>query len=121
VRDRFGESGIVGFLMAQAAGKSFVIDSFLLSCRVIGRTVETAMLAHLCEEAGKRNLMELHGRIIPTAKNAPVRQLFQQHGFDKTSETESGESFWKLVLKERTVAWPDWMKIYAGDSVSGKE
>ncbi len=121
VRDRFGESGIVGFLMAQASGKSFVIDSFLLSCRVIGRTVETAMLAHLCEEAGKRNLMELHGRIIPTAKNTPVRQLFQQHGFDKTSETESGESFWKLLLKERTVAWPDWMKIYASDSVSGKE
>ena len=121
VRDRFGESGIVGLLMAQASGKSFVIDSFLLSCRVIGRTVETAMLAYLCEEAGRRNLRELHGRIIPTAKNAPVRQLFEQHAFSKTSETESGESSWRLALGERTVAWPDWMKIHASDSVRPRD
>ena len=121
VRDRFGENGIVGLVMAQASGGSLVIDSFLLSCRVIGRTVETAMLAYLCEEAGKRNLSELRGRIIPTAKNAPVRQLFEQHGFDKTSESESGESFWRLVLKEGAVAWPDWMKVHASDSVSSRE
>src|SRR6185312_2652807 len=47
VRDRFGDNGIVGFVMARYAGDALDIDTLLLSCRVIGRTVETAMLAHL--------------------------------------------------------------------------
>src|SRR6185437_736699 len=44
VRDRFGDNGIVGFVMARHAGDTLDIDTLLLSCRVIGRTVETAML-----------------------------------------------------------------------------
>jgi FkbH-like protein len=116
VRDRFGDTGIVGFMMAQANGKELNIDSFLLSCRVIGRTVETAMLAYLCEQATRQSLNELTGRIIPTAKNSPVLQLYGQHGFSKSSETESGESFWKLALDDHRVAWPDWMKICVTDS-----
>jgi FkbH-like protein len=47
VRDRFGDNGIVGVIMAKQAGDVVDIDTFLLSCRVIGRSVETAMLAHL--------------------------------------------------------------------------
>jgi len=116
VRDRFGDTGIVGFMMAQANGKKLNIDSFLLSCRVIGRTVETAMLAYLCDQATRQGLNELTGRIIPTAKNSPVRELYGQHGFNKSSETESGESFWKLALEDHRVAWPDWIKICVTDS-----
>ncbi len=51
VRDRFGDNGIVGLVMADRAEGALNLDTFLLSCRVIGRGVETAMLAHLCDRA----------------------------------------------------------------------
>ena len=120
VRDRFGDSGTVGLMMAQANGQGLSIDSLLLSCRVIGRSVETAMLAYLCEQARQRGLSELSGRIIPTAKNAPVRQLFEQHGFKKCSEAESDETFWRLALDGGEVTRPDWMKIHVVDPTRSK-
>ena len=54
VRDSFGDNGIVGVVFAREDGGALDVDTFLLSCRVIGRTIETAMLAHLCEEASRR-------------------------------------------------------------------
>ena len=83
VRDRFGDNGIVGVMMARALDDRLDIDTFLLSCRVIGRTVETAMLAFLCDAAQERGLKVLSGRLVPTAKNMPIRDLFPKHGFDK--------------------------------------
>ncbi len=120
VRDRFGDSGTVGLMMAQVNGQSLSIDSLLLSCRVIGRSVETAMLVYLCEQARQRGLSELSGRIIPTARNAPVRQLFEQHGFKKCSEAESDETFWRLTLDGGGLARPDWMKIHVVDPARSK-
>jgi FkbH-like protein len=111
VRDKFGDNGIVGLMMARLESDSLRIETFLLSCRVIGRTVETAMLAYLCQEALSRGARKLEGRIIPTSKNAPVRDLFSRHSFQKISETESGETLWNLDLASGTVAWPEWIKM----------
>jgi FkbH-like protein len=115
VRDRFGDNGIVGLVMAQARDGALAIDTLLMSCRVIGRTVETAMLAFLCEEAGRRGLREIRGRIVPTAKNVPVRQLFADHGFAQLTAgaegAEGGETSWSLSLAGSGVTWPEWMKV----------
>ncbi|MFT7774328.1 HAD-IIIC family phosphatase [Roseateles sp.] len=108
VRDRFGDNGIVGIMMAQAQGEQLEIDTFLLSCRVIGRTVETAMLAQLCEAAAARGLSRLSGQLRPTAKNMPARDLFERHGFAKQSEDEAGNSRWVLELREAAIPFPDW-------------
>ena len=51
VRDRFGDAGVVGLALARNQGDSCFIDSLLLSCRVIGRGIETALLAHLADNA----------------------------------------------------------------------
>jgi FkbH-like protein len=111
VRDRFGDNGIVGFMMARAVGDELEIDTFLLSCRVIGRTVETAMLAHLCEEAAPRGLQRLQGRIVTTAKNAPVQDLYERHGFHRESGQDSGETSWRLELGSGAIRYPEWMRI----------
>jgi len=113
VKDRFGDNGIVGITMAQQAGTSLEIDTLLLSCRVIGRTVETAMLAHLCDEARRRGATSIAGRIIPTAKNVPARDLFERHGFTKVDEDPSGATRWQLDLAFATVPWPAWFKCVA--------
>jgi FkbH-like protein len=110
VRDCFGDNGIVGLVFARCADAILHIDTFLLSCRVIGRTVETAILAYLCEQAKSRSLTALRGRIVPTAKNAPARDLFARHGFQKLHEQET-ESVWGLDVRENAVAWPEWFTV----------
>ena len=83
------------------------IDTLLMSCRVIGRTVETAMLAHLCDEATARGLASLRGRFVPTPKNAPARDCFERHGFVHEAERDGGDD-WCLDLSTHRVEWPTW-------------
>lgn len=83
VTDRFGDNGVVGVLIAVPDGeKACRIDTWLLSCRVIGRTVERAMFATLCRWAAQRGIRHLVGEYVPTAKNQVVASLFRDLGFD---------------------------------------
>jgi FkbH-like protein len=116
VRDRFGDNGIVGFLMTRATGDQVEIDTLLLSCRVIGRTVETAMLAYVCEYASRRGARRVLGRIVPTSKNAPARDLYERHGFAWKTD-EGGETSWELDLTTGGIRYPEWMKIVSEVSV----
>lgn len=112
VRDRFGDNGIVGVMMARESADDFNIDTFLLSCRVIGRTVETAMLAFLCDAAKGRGLKKLCGRMVPTAKNAPVQDMFEKHGFNKRGQDEFGSNAWELDLSGGAgVERPSWFRV----------
>ena len=113
VRDRFGDNGIVGLVMAHFDSGILNIETFLLSCRVIGRGVETSMFAYLCQHAANRGAGTLQGRIVPTAKNVPVRELFSSHKFKKLSEKESGETAWTLDIQKSPVTWPEWIKVTA--------
>ncbi len=110
VRDRFGDNGIVGLMMAREDGDRLDIDTFLLSCRVIGRTVETAMLATLYDAARERGLAKLTGRLIPSEKNVPVRDLFERHGFVKAGEDAAGTSTWEFGLADGVLARPAWFR-----------
>jgi FkbH-like protein len=113
VRDRFGDNGIVGLVMARFDSGVLHIETFLLSCRVIGRGVETSVLAYLCLHAGQRGVSSVQGHIVPTTKNVPVRELFSTHKFERVSEKESGETAWALDLHKSTVVWPEWIKVTA--------
>jgi FkbH-like protein len=106
VRDCFGDNGVVGLIMAELNGDELVVDTFVMSCRVIGRTLETAMLAHLCEQAERFGAHGLRGRIIPTAKNGPVRELYESHGFELISDQT-----WRLQLDRGRIGFPPWFKI----------
>jgi FkbH-like protein len=110
LRDRFGDNGIVGVIMAKQVGTVVEIDTLLLSCRVIGRGVETAMLAHVCDRARERGATAVSGTIIPTPKNEPVRDLFTRHSFVKLAEETDGTTHWRLDLKLGGIAWPEWFE-----------
>jgi len=120
VKDRFGDNGIVGLTISRLQSRVMEIELFLLSCRVIGRNVETAMLAHLCDQALRRDASELRGKIVPTAKNIPVRDVFERHGFEKLEELLSGETTWRLDLPGQRVAWPRWIKVRDEEAVATK-
>lgn len=82
VRDRFGDYGCVGLVLYQLAGTRCAVDTFLLSCRVLGRGVEHQVLAALAEEAVRGGAATVELPLRPTARNRPaadfVRALHPQ-------------------------------------------
>ena len=112
VRDRFGDHGLVGVAISRDEGQSCEIDTFLLSCRVIGRTVETALLSHISELAAARGRQRLRGWFLPTAKNEPAREFYSQHGFELQENGDTG-SLWAFDLKKAQIPRPDWIKLTA--------
>ncbi len=120
VRDRFGDNGIVGLLMARVVADALDVDTLLLSCRVIGRTVETAMLALVCEEAVRRGSRAVQGRIVPTSKNSPVRDLYHSHGFRLLDESEGGTTTWRADLDVGIIEYPKWLTVVTGDEGPGE-
>ncbi len=86
LQDRFGDHGLVAVMIAAQHGETMELDSWLMSCRVIGRTVENAMLRRLCEIALERGCTNVRGTFIRAAKNDIVADLFARLGFDAVSE-----------------------------------
>ena len=118
VRDRFGDHGLVGVAITHDERDQCEVDTFLLSCRVIGRTVETALLAHLAESAAQRGRKQLYGWFLPTKKNAPARDFYEQHGFVR-AETSAAGSLWTLDLKSSPLRSPDWIKLKVTETIAG--
>ncbi|MCS7119881.1 MAG: HAD-IIIC family phosphatase [Nitrososphaerota archaeon] len=110
VTDRFGDEGIVGVAIIKKGEKEWIIDTFLLSCRVIGRRVETVLLARIIEDARRSGVSFLIGEYIPTEKNQVAKSFYSDHGF-KFENEEQGVMRWRLNLQESTVKMPDWVKV----------
>lgn len=110
VADRFGDNGIVGVLITRTEDDVCEIDTFLLSCRVIGRTIETAMLGFLTDVSRASGASVLRGWFIPTKKNAPVKDLYESHHF-KALENKNGATLWSLNLEEASIPFPEWIRM----------
>jgi FkbH-like protein len=110
VKDRFGDQGLVGVSITHDEGDTCEIETFLLSCRVIGRTVETALLSALASAAMKRGCKRLIGCFVPTRKNAPARDFYSQHGFKLESAGDEG-SKWILDLTSEAIPFPSWIDL----------
>lgn len=106
LNDKFGESGIVGVVILVLKDESFYIDTFLLSCRVIGRTIESAILSHVASLATLNGYHTLTGEYIQTEKNEPCKEFYMKHHFKNKSTT-----FWELNLDEYKIGCPEWVKI----------
>lgn len=81
VRDKFGDYGITGVCMIRPADKVWYIDNFLLSCRVLGRGVESAFLSFVCNLAKAEKIDRIVGTVVPTAKNKPSLSFLSDFGF----------------------------------------
>lgn len=103
VRDRFGDYGLVGVIFFEAGFETIHVDTFLLSCRVLGRGVEHRMLARLGEIAKERGLRYVAVPLIPTKKNQPafdfldsVGTKFKEPTNGLTSQLANGEPLFKF-------------------------
>ena len=111
VKDRFGDNGIVGVLITRTEDDVCEIDTFLLSCRVIGRTIETAMLGFLTDTSKARGASFLQGWFIPTKKNAPVKDLYADHKF-RPIASNNDATLWSLNLGEANIPFPEWIRMH---------
>jgi len=110
VSDRFGDNGIVGVAITRRAGATWEIDTFLLSCRVIGRTIEQAMLARIAEDAAADGATSLRGWFLITRKNQPSSNFYPSNGFAIVDRDEVG-MLWELDLQKSRPSRPTWIKI----------
>ena len=93
VRDCFGDNGLTGVLVAEPEGNALTIHTWLMSCRVLGRRLENAMLAALMSFARDRGFRALRGEYRETAKNEQVRTLYDRLGFRRIGESPGGVSY----------------------------
>ncbi len=96
--DKFGDNGVVSVVIGKICGDVLDIELWLMSCRVLKRDMELAMLDRLAEHAQKAGIRTLRGHYYPTAKNAMVRDLYGGFGFTKASEDGDGNAVWELSL-----------------------
>jgi hypothetical protein len=92
-RDRFGDYGIVGMLVARKTPASLDVDTFLLSCRALGRRIEHQMLSFLGDLAGRWKLAQVNIFFTITARNGPALGFFESLGKEFKHPHESGHCY----------------------------
>jgi FkbH-like protein len=87
-QDKFGDNGITGVYIVNKnhVDKEWFIDTFLLSCRVMGRGIEDAMMGYILSKAKEEGVTKVKAEFIPTKKNKPCEQLLPNFGFKKEGE-----------------------------------
>ena len=107
VEDKFGDNGITGaFIVHKESHKEWMLDTFLLSCRVMGREVEKGILGHIINKAKESRVERLKARFAPTAKNKPIEDFLPSCGFEKEGDQ------WVYNIKSQFVI-PDCLTVSA--------
>jgi FkbH-like protein len=102
--DTFGSQGVISVVLLVPDGNTMRIDSWLMSCRVLNRTVEQAVFAWMIEQAAGRDIV---GEYLPTAKNGLVRDLYRSLGFELVSQdVAGGRAEWRYPVLNRVAAPP---------------
>ena len=109
VEDKFGDNGITGAAIIEKCKNHFRVDTFLLSCRVIGRRVEETILVYILEEAKKERVNTLIGEFISTKKNIPAKEFYKKIGFELIEEKD-GRQLWEFPI-EKEYKYPEFIRI----------
>lgn len=100
--DKFGDNGIVSVVIGKKDGSRLHIELWLMSCRVLKREMEFAMLDRLVEECQKAGIAEIIGYYYPTKKNGMVKDLYKEFGFTELSADDNGNTKWRLETANYT-------------------
>jgi len=111
LRDKFGDQGIIAVLLAVRGGDAatLVIDSFLMSCRALGRGVEDALWAAMLRRVDRQSVQRLQAEYIPTAKNNIVAGLYDRLGLQRMEHNSSSTRY--LLEPVTSVEFPSWIAL----------
>jgi FkbH-like protein len=104
VSDKFGDNGITGAIIVNIVDNNWLIDTFLLSCRVLGRGIENAFLSFILKEARREGADNLVGEYVPSSKNAQVDSFYKNQNFSFS------DGYWYLSSKS-SINFPDWIML----------
>lgn len=103
--DKIGETGIVGVAILKCENKNILIDTLLMSCRVLGRGIETAFMVYILKYAKDCGYEKVIGEYIPTKKNSMAKDFLVNNGFEKIKD-HYGFNLSKEII------FPDWIEFY---------
>ena len=96
--DKFGDNGVVSVMIAHQIKEALHLDLFLMSCRVLKRGMEQAMMDELVKKAQEKGIKEIYGYYYQTPKNAMVAHLYQDFGFELI-QTQNADTTWRLKIE----------------------
>jgi FkbH-like protein len=105
VIDRFGDCGIIAVAIVSTQDAKASLDTFLMSCRVIGKTIETGILSIIADKLKGRGVKTLIGHFIVSNKNSPASSFLADHGFKEDKDLS-----WQIKLPSASLKVPDWIK-----------
>ena len=106
LEDRFGDNGVVTVVAVQQEGAFLHLRLWLMSCRVLKRGMEDAMMDAVVADAAARGVKTICGYYYPTAKNAMVKEFYAEMGFARIKADENGNTVWNLDVAAYTARHP---------------
>jgi FkbH-like protein len=95
--DRFGDNGMISVIICKPSEPAtWTIDTWLMSCRVLGRRVEESVLCEILSQARAHGVTRLVGEFIPTDRNMMVQKHYQKLGFDLAAQDANGTTLWEI-------------------------
>lgn len=113
--DCFGDNGVVALTIGQMHQDECDIILWLMSCRVLKRDMEFAMMDELVRICKKNGIKQINGFYYPTAKNSMVKDFYEKQGFTKISEDSEGNTKWTLILDEEYANKNKVIKVNGGE------
>ena len=115
VADKFGDSGITGLciIIFNDKNQTAVIDTFLMSCRIIGRNIEYAFIDYLVDIMKRNNINKIRARYIKTQKNGQVKTFYDKCSFRLTDSNESVRNY-TLVVSEYKPRLVNYIEVLDG-------
>ncbi|WP_267361260.1 MULTISPECIES: HAD-IIIC family phosphatase [unclassified Methylobacterium] len=97
LQDKFGDNGMISVVICRPAGETvWVIDTWLMSCRVLGRKVEHMVLREMLIQAKASGVTKLVGEWIPSGRNDMVKDHYPKLGFTLKETLRDGATTWEL-------------------------
>lgn len=103
LEDKFGDNGVVSVVIGRIEEQICHIELWLMSCRVLKRDMEFAMMDTLVHHLKNHGVKEIRGYYYPTAKNAMVKNFYELQGFVKLSEDAEGNTEWKFEIEDNYI------------------
>ena len=98
VKDKFGDNGITVVAIVIVKNTEARIENFLLSCRILGRGIESAFMDFLLNDLKQRGILKVSATYIPSKKNEQTENFYEKNGFELISTTENGTKNYTLEL-----------------------
>ena len=101
VTDCFGDNGIVFAAIADVGGDVPIISDLVMSCRVMGKNIEYALLEAIEDDLRNEGFHRIKGKYKPTSKNMPVEDFYSKMGYQLVHEYENGVKEYFLEIDNR--------------------